>query len=270
MPSKQFHFRKSTLHYTTLGNGPHHLLMFHGFGQDNNSFHSLSHDLANHYTAYIFDLYFHGQSTWGYDDQPLTKQHWKETLQAFFQEHQIENFYLAGFSMGGKFVLATLEAFPEKTQGIILLAPDGIKLNFWYFMATYPVLFRKLFRKMVHQPKLFHAIANALHQLGWVDKGVLKFATYQMNSEEKRNRVYYSWVVFRQIRVDLDKIAGLINRLRIPITIVVGQFDKVIQAKDMKPLVKKVSQCTFETPPVGHTGLILHSGEYFKNFLPRT
>ena len=267
MPSKQFHFQKSVLHYTTMGNGPQPLLMFHGFGQDNNSFDSLTHELANQYTAYVFDLYFHGQSTWGYGEQPLTKKHWKETIQEFLQTHHIENFHLAGFSMGGKFALATLEAFPEKTKGIILLAPDGIKLNFWYLLATYPLIIRKIFKRMVYHPKIFLAIVDTLRQWGWVDKGVLKFATYQMNSEEKRNRVYYSWVVFRRLNTNLNKIAALINGQNIPLTIVVGEFDKVVQPKDMHALVKKVRHCTFETPPVGHTGLILYSARYFKKFV---
>src|SRR6186713_1690577 len=199
MPSNFFHFKNSTLHYTTLGNGPQNLFMFHGFGQDNKSYNALSRVLSSQYTAYIFDLYFHGESRWGYGEAPLEKTHWKETLEGFMQETGILNFSLAGFSLGGKFALATLEAFPEKTKGIILLAPDGIKTSFWYSLATYPIVVRKIFKRMIRQPGLFQSVARFLHSWRVVDKGVLKFAEFQMNSEEKRNRVYYSWVVFRHL-----------------------------------------------------------------------
>jgi len=265
MPSKFFHFQNSTLHYTTLGTGPKNLLMFHGFGQDNNSFHAFSKVLSEQYTAHIFDLYFHGQSHWGHGEATLEKSHWKETVKAFLQENKIENFTLAGYSLGGKFALATLEAFPEKTNGIILLAPDGIKTSFWYTLATYPIVVRKIFKRMIRQPSLFQSVARFLHSWRVVDKGVLKFAEFQMNSEEKRNRVYYSWVVFRHLNVDLTKVAALINQNKIPVTVIVGQYDKVIEPKRMESLLKKLHHYTFETPETGHTGLIAESGEYFRN-----
>jgi pimeloyl-ACP methyl ester carboxylesterase len=265
MPSKVFHFKNSVLHYTTLGNGPQHLLLFHGFGQDNRSYNALANVLSSNYTAYIFDLYFHGQSHWGHGESPLEKAHWKETIQEFLKETKVQNFSLAGFSLGGKFALATLEAFPEKTKGIILLAPDGIKTSFWYSLATYPIIFRKIFRSMIDHPDRFSSLVKMLHGWGIVDKGLLKFAEFQMNSEEKRERVYFSWVVFRRLHFDLNKIADLINTYRIPLTIIVGQYDKVIKPKNMQPLLKKVHRYVFETPEVGHTGLIAESGVYFNN-----
>ena len=78
---------------------------------------------------------------------PLKKLIGKKPLRNLCKETGVQNFSLAGFSLGGKFALATLEAFPEKTKGIILLAPDGIKTSFWYSLATYPAFFSKNFQK---------------------------------------------------------------------------------------------------------------------------
>ena len=214
---------------------------------------------------YIFDLYFHGQSRWGHGEKPLRKNSLERNDRELFKENKIQNFSLAGFSLGGKFALATLEAFPERTRGIILLAPDGIKTSFWYSLATYPMLFRRIFKSMIDHPKRFQSVVKLLQGWGMVDKGVLKFAESQMNSEEKRTRVYYSWVVFRHLHFDLNRIAALINRYRIPVTVIVGQYDKVIQPKNMQHFLKKVDRYVFETPEVGHTGLIAESGVYFSN-----
>ncbi len=263
MRSKFFHFKKSTLHFTTVGTGPKNLFMFHGFGQDNNIFYSLSKVLSDQYAIYVFDLYFHGKSMWGYGEAPLEKIHWRETMQEFLRENRIENFSLAGFSLGGKFALATLEALPEKTNEIILLAPDGIKTSFWYSLATYPLLFRKIFKTMIRYPESFNSLTKTAHAFGFVDKGLIKFAEFQMNSEEKRNRVYYSWVVFRHLKFDLDKIAALINHYKIPVMLIVGQYDKVIKPKSMEHFLKKLDTYRFETPEAGHTGLIAESGIYF-------
>jgi pimeloyl-ACP methyl ester carboxylesterase len=239
--------------------------MFHGFGQDNNSFQSLMTVLSPQYTAYVFDLYFHGQSTWAHSEDALEKDHWKETLQQFFVENKIEKFSLAGYSLGGKFVFATLEAFPEKTQAIILLAPDGITQNFWYRLATFSQPSRKMFKSMVDHPERFQSVARMLFWCGLVKKGVLKFAEFQMNTREKRARVYYSWVVFRHLKFDLDKLAKIINRHKIPLTVVVGQYDQVIKPKSMEKLLNKLDNYIFETPEVGHTGLIAASGSYFRS-----
>ena len=73
------------------------------------------------------------------------------------------------------------------------------------------------------------------------------------------------WVVFRRLQVNLSEVAALINQHRIPLTVVVGQYDKVIPPKNMRPLLKKVNRYVFETPEVGHTGLIAESGGYFNN-----
>ena len=59
------------------------------------------------------------------------------------------------------------------------------------------------------------------------------------------------------------KIARLINHHHIPLTLVVGKYDKVIKPANMNPLLKKLDHYTFETPEAGHTGLIAASGIYF-------
>ena len=166
MPSNFFHFKNSTLHYTTLGNGPQNLFMFHGFGQDNNSYHALSNVLSAQYTAYIFDLYFHGESRWGYGEAPLEKTHWKETIEEFLKETGVQNFSLAGFSLGGKFALATLEAFPEKTKGIILLAPMELRQASGTASLPIPFFLEKFSKVWLYHPNRFQSIVSVLHTLG--------------------------------------------------------------------------------------------------------
>jgi pimeloyl-ACP methyl ester carboxylesterase len=253
----------SRLHYAKTGNGDKHMLIFHGFGQDISVFEHFTETLARHYTFYVFDLYFHGQSTWAHGEETLTKKEWTETLSVFFRENFIEQFSVSGFSLGGKFVLATLESFSEKINQVFLIAPDGIKTSFWYSLATYPLFLRKFFKSMIFHPKRFLKIAGFLQRYGLVDKGLIRFAEHQMNSEEKRYRVYYSWVVFRHLTFDLGKIALLLNKNGIQLTVIVGRFDKVIEPENMKAFLDKVEKKRFEILESGHTGLINQSLEYF-------
>lgn len=256
-------FNGSQLHYAKTGSGPKHLLIFHGFGQDLNVFDHLTQSLARHYTFYVFDLYFHGQSNWAHGENVLSKQEWSGTLRQFVTENNINRFSVAGFSLGGKFALTSLEFFADRIDEIFLIAPDGIKTSFWYSLATYPFLLRKLFKSMILHPERFMKIANTLNRSGMVDRGLIRFAEYQMNSEEKRNRVYFSWVVFRHLTPDLTRIVEVVNKNGIKFTLIVGKFDKVIAPENMTRFLKQLKKFRFEILESGHTGLINQSIPYF-------
>jgi pimeloyl-ACP methyl ester carboxylesterase len=158
--------------------------------------------------------------------------------------------------MGGKFALATLEGFPDRVKEIFLLAPDGIKTSGWYSMATYPVVLRNLFKSMIKKPQRFNAIATFAFRAGLIDKGILLFVELQMNTEEKRKRVYYSWVVFRHLTFSMNKIARLINQHNIRLVMILGKFDKVITAKNMHALLHQVKNYQLELLEAGHNGII--------------
>ncbi|HMJ67270.1 MAG TPA: alpha/beta fold hydrolase [Cyclobacteriaceae bacterium] len=244
------------LHINKAGTGPSKMLLFHGYGQDHTAFNSYIDRLGSLHTFYMIDLFFHGKSTWGKDEEALEKSEWKELIGIILKENQVDSFAVLGFSMGGKFAMATLEAFPDRVKEIILLAPDGIKTSYWYSLATYPIALRKLFRSMISDHKRFLRIASGAKRLGLIDKGVLRFVETQMDSEEKRKRVYYSWVVFRHLKFDLDSIAALINSHKIKLRLFVGRHDKIITAQNMQRLTSKVPGAQFEVVEAGHNSLI--------------
>jgi pimeloyl-ACP methyl ester carboxylesterase len=96
-----------------------------------------------------------------------------------------------------------------------------------------------------------------------VDAGVLRFAEYQMDTAEKRKRVYYSWVVFRKLTFNMRKIAYLIRSRKIQITIIVGRHDKIITSLSMNVLRKHLPKHDFHVLESGHHGLIQLSRNYF-------
>jgi len=229
------------LHYIKTGNRP--LLMFHGYGQDASVFKDLE--------GYSIDLFFHGESRWNKGEEPLEKSEWKQLIEGFLKENNIETFSLLGFSMGAKFALATLEAFPDRVKDIFLLAPDGIKTSSWYNLATYPIAFRKFFKSMISNHSRFLRIARISNKLGLIDKGVLRFVETQMDSEEKRKRVYYSWVVFRHLKFDIKKIKKLVSDNNIDMKVFVGRYDKIIKPAAMKKLTSRI-----EILDAGHNDII--------------
>ena len=228
------------------------MLTFHGYGQDNKVF-----DKYSGYQFYHIDLFFHGGSVWNKGEEPLEKTEWKEIINEFLERNQIDTFSVLGFSMGGKFALATLEAFPDRVKEIVLLAPDGINTSFWYSLATYPIAFRNFFKSMISNHRRFLKIAKASKKLGLIDKGVLRFVETQMDSEEKRKRVYYSWVVFRHLKFDMNKIKSLISDYKIDLKVFVGKYDKIIKPNGLKKLTSRI-----EVLDAGHNDLIKKAIDY--------
>lgn len=248
-------FHNSDLYYYRFGAGSKTILLFHGFGQDHSAFDSWIETLKNDYTIISFDIYFHGQSVW-VESNPLTKEDWKNIVDLLIQKEKINDFELAAFSMGGKFAFATFELFPEKVKRMILIAPDGIKVNFWYRLATYPIAMRALFESVVSNPKLFFLLAKFLEAIGVINKYLLRFVTLQMDTMEKRHRVYCTWIQFRLLKFDMRSIAELINTNKIALKIIVGKHDKVIPAQDMNRLLKYVPDGKLEIIDAGHNNLI--------------
>lgn len=234
-------------------------MVFHGFGQDHTLYVPLLRSLSPAYTLYIVDLFFHGKSEWNAGERPLQKKVWKDIVEVLLRENNIASFSILGYSLGGKFAMATVESFPKQIRRVFLIAPDGIKTSFWYSLATYPTVLRKFFKSMIFRHDRFLWIAAKLNEFNLVEKGLIRFADYQMGTEARRKRVYYSWVVFRHLTFDVKKIARLINENNIALTMIVGKYDKVIRPQNMHRLLKHVRHFNLEVLESGHTGLIRES-----------
>ena len=244
------------MHYMRYGRGSRVLLAFHGFGQNQSYFVPLAERLGHEYTVYAFDLFYHGKSYWYKNGQALTKDFWQMLILEVLTRHQIQRFSLMGFSMGGKFVLATLAAFAEKVEEVIFIAPDGIKTSTWYSLATYPGVLRNVFRSFIVRPQGFQRLVNVMHKYGIVDKGILKFANTQMRTTRQRRRVYYSWTVFKPLKFPMKRIAHLLNAYQIPVQMYLGKYDKIMTEENMRHLLDRLDQQELHVLETGHNHLI--------------
>lgn len=256
MTTHNFIYKKAALHYAIYKGGPKVLIAFHGFSQTHSHFSSLAQVVSHEYTVYSIDLFYHGKSIWPDKEKPLTKKDWKEIMEAFLQEQNIKEFALAGFSLGGKFVLATFEAFPERVKSILFIAPDGIRTSFWYSLATKPALTRNYFKKLVDQPESFFKLLQILQKLQVVDQGVLRFAHYQMSIPQQREKIYNTWVSSRLLKFDMLKIARLINQHKVKVQMFLGRHDKLMTQKGMRRLLKHLHEYDLEILETGHYMLI--------------
>ncbi len=250
------------LRYRTYGRGPRTLLAFHGMGQNGAAFSSLGSALGDTFTTYALDLFFHGESS-GLSE-PLGKPFWAEIIRRFLQEKSIARFSVAGFSLGGRLALATLEMLYDRLDEVILVAPDGLAENPLYTAATRLPGTKHLFRKVIYEPEHFARLATAARRWRLVPDSVVKLAQWQLSSPERQQRVYESWMAFRNLRFSVRKLARIAEDHKIRVTVFAGKTDRVIPLRRLLPFVQAVKGIQFFPLEHGHTFLLEKVADHYR------
>lgn len=252
------------LHAASYGHGQQIILAFHGFGQDRSVYQVFDRIVRFTHKLHSFDLPFHGKSQTSLFKEDINKDALKDFFQEYFKINNISYFTLIGYSIGAKFALNLVNFFPEQIERLILIAPDGLKINFWYRLATGTSVSRSLFHYIVRHPGIFYKLADVLTQLKLLHPSVSRFAKSQMADEKKRLLVYNSWVNFRTLNLDIKEIGQTIKKFKIPVEIFLGEKDQVINPESLKPLIKEFSQVQVHMLPAGHFRLVEDTAAYFE------
>lgn len=255
---------KTTLHYQTYGSGPRVVLAFHGYGQSEGHWRSVAAVLGNTATIYAFDLFYHGHSRLAKAEAPLTKKYLGGLFAEFLSEKNIDTFSLLAFSMGAKFALTAVDYFPGRVQQVWLIAPDGLQRQFWYSLATYPPWMRGVLGRAVLRPQRLLRFIQALGQRRVVSSNLVRFAQWQLDSREKRLRVYRSWVGFRLLVFSLKELARHLNEHQVPVTFFLGKYDRVIPHAGLQQFVGSLRQARTVVLDAGHAGLIYDVAAYLR------
>jgi pimeloyl-ACP methyl ester carboxylesterase len=266
-----FSYKNATLCFTKSGTGKHILMAFPGFGQSRSIYSQLSMDHGEEITLYSFDLFFHGKSEWGYKENPITKEFWKDLMETFLNEQRIERLSIIGFSLGARFVLATFETLPERINHLFLIAPDGLYSNGWYTVATSTFITRRLFKTMMDKSGIFFSLTSLLGRLNVLNPRLLRFAEHQLKSKEMRKKVYYSWVVFRRLFISQKVFQKAAMHYQNKITILLGRHDTIITTKSIEKSLGKSFPVKVIILETGHNTLISSfvEGDYLLTSLKR-
>ncbi len=251
----EFAFANSHISYQKFGNGPAILLAFHGFGQTNQVFTSLENTLGDQFTIFAIDLFFHGNSQYT-GNQLLTKDIWQQLIDQFLWAQSIERFSLMGFSLGGRFALATAEAFANRLDQLLLIAPDGITRNNWYRLATGSKVGRTLFRYVMRHLSMLTTFGHALTRFGVLNRTAMRFAEISLATPEQRTLVYQSWTQFRLIYTNLNSLAKTLNDHAVRVRFFTGAFDRIVPGSYILPLTKRLRHYELTVLKTGHNHLI--------------
>ena len=225
MNSNIIKYKSSQVHYRYSGTGNNTVLCFHGFGTYARTFDWLAGHVPNH-VFIAFDLPFHGETKW--DNGELFLPNDLLNIISLCPHAKKDKFALMGYSMGGRISLQLVEIIPERITNLVLLAPDGLHINPWYWFSTQTSLGNRFFRKVMRDPSGFINLLKRGEKLRLLNKGVLKFIDRYMGDTHIREQVYRVWTSFRKFRPQKTRVIGNINHWQIPVSLIYGKYDTII------------------------------------------
>ena len=245
-----------TIHYHVFGKGPRLLFCLHGYGETGIEFAALGNSLGDAYTLVCPDLPLHGNTRWeaasfGVEDLygvlvALAAAEGKN-LQAS------EPFCMAGYSMGGRLALSLAERYPDTLSELFLVAPDGLKMNFWYWLSTQTTWGNLLFRKTMERPNWLFSGMEMARSLHLLNQSIYKFTHRFLDDPRQRQDLYTRWTYFRHFRPDKNNLQRLIRRHGLRTLLFFGKYDRIITAKQGRRFARSSGEQTgFYLLEAGH------------------
>lgn len=270
MHAARITFRSSSIHYLYAGTGPEVVICFHGYGESAHSFECLQKQLSPEvYTIIAIDLPFHGDTYWK-EGSPFQVTDLAAILQDIGQTRfpGRSPFILIGYSMGGRVALSLCQQIPGQIKKVILLAPDGLKLNFWYWLATQSRAGNRLFHFTMEHPRWFTWILQLGNRLGLINQSIFKFTRQYIHDRAVRRQLYNRWMGMRRFRPSLPLIKAHIRAHRLAVHLVYGQYDRIIRHETGEKFRKGMEEaCFLHILPTGHQVLQEKNAALIKEIL---
>ena len=255
MQSHSVFYKNSCIHYHTLGQCDEILLCIHGFAENADSFFSLAQRLINKYTLVLIDMPLHGKSIWK-EDLLFTVDEFAEIINKI-PVIANKKFSAMGYSMGGRIALTLYQYMPQRIKQLVLAAPDGIIINFWYGLATQTSVGNKIFHAVMKNPGGFFFITKMLKNLSLINVGVYKYVDQYLKTATMRDRLYNIWTMMRKMKPDIPLVKKLVAENKTTVILIYGRYDKVIRYTTGEKFCIGIEEyCTLHILDCGHR--VLH------------
>ena len=261
----------SSLEYYYSLNGDTPLVCFHGYGENADSFTFLEKALPAGYSLFAINLPFHGNTEWN-EKSNFSPAILTEITSLILRKHFYTHYpsgkkmILAGYSLGGRIALSIYEQIPEKVQKLVLLAPDGLKMNFWYWLATPTRFGNWLFKQTMENPSWFFGLINTGRKLGLVNNSIFRFVQFYIKDAGIRRLLYQRWTVLRNCRPDIKNIKRLIQEKQTQVRLIYGRHDRIIQTSIGERFIKGIE--THSQLVIIHAGHHVLHEKHVKEILP--
>lgn len=223
-------YKSSIIGYRRIGSGSQIVFCFHGYGEESMSYCFLERYLGADFTLYSIDLPFHGTTQWN-EGLLFTHHDLQQVIDAILNGHahpKNAKYFLAGYSLGGRIALSHYQSHSARVAKLILLAPDGLKVNSWYWLATQTYVGNRFFAFTMKKPPWFFGLLKLMNKCGFVNSSIFKFVKYYIDNPEVRRLLYARWTTLRKLKPNLKRIKKFILENKTPVTLVYGKHDRII------------------------------------------
>ena len=251
-------YRDSVIHYLVIGKGPNLVFGLHGYGESAQSFAFLEKGIQQSPTLIAVDLPFHGKTDWkeGLLMEPFQLQEVMQQLKTIIAP-AADRSGLIGFSFGARLALHLIDKYPAAYSRLMVLAPDGMEVNRWYWIATQTAWGNRFFAFTMKHPLWFFALVQTGAGIGVVNSSIQKFTRQYIYNKQVRQDLYNRWTCMRKFKPALKNVKKNIVHHTIPVKLLYGEHDRMIRISRGKKFRNGIeSFCTLQVIDSGHQ--VLH------------
>jgi pimeloyl-ACP methyl ester carboxylesterase len=210
--------------------------------------------VSTDYSIVSIDLPFHGKTDWDAAMAFESNVLWNIIDQVcMIHEKGAERVELAGFSLGGRVVLGLLDHRPEQVEKAILIAPDGVKFNIWYWLSTQTGVGQALFRYTIKNPRWLFSVLAIGKYLHIVNQSIFKFTRYYLQEAGSRKILYDRWMAMRRFRSRPGSLKNTINKHKTSLLLIYGTYDRIMPPIVGTRFCRDISDhCQLELLSCGH------------------
>jgi len=239
------------LHYLQMGAGSKVLLAFHGYGERASVFSVFESSLGNDYTILSFNLPHHGNSDWP-AGVALSEHHLNILVGEVLLRFGVPHISLMGYSIGGRVCMGILSCAADKIDKMLLLATDGLVINYYYYFFARTYLGRSLLKVALHRPHSSTSIIDFLRTIRLLPLTQYRLVMGTMQQERNRQLLLHAWPALRLLVYSPSVLRTIINKHSIKVILVMGLYDRVLPPKLAINFVKGVSSATVQVLDKGH------------------
>lgn len=215
------------LHYLKTGVGRRLLVCFHGYGNNAGLFVTFAPYLERDFTIISVDLPHHGQSAWK-ENVLLEPKDLTRLIAQLTTDYGVQKVSLLGYSMGGRVCLTIASLMPKCIDKILLIAPDGLVFNPFYYFVTRTFIGKNIFKRFLTGGGKYLKLVDWLHEKKWIDSSRYKFAMYYLTSEKDRSFLLKVWPAMCRIVPDRKRLRAAFKKYQFPVFIFMGAYDRII------------------------------------------
>lgn len=241
---------KWPVHY--FGEGPRLLIALHGFGEDGRIYEHWQQTLGKVFTIAAVDLPYHGLAE-SWEPGAFRPEHLVDLIQHLLEDRDQLEYSLAGHSFGGRVLIACLDQLPGNPEAIWLLAPDGLATRRIGLWGRLPLWMRQwIGRSFENHKENWIRVAKKLHQIGWLDAFSVRYIRHHLSDAFRRKRLLGSWMAMPYFPVDRNKLLEFAIKSPLPIHLVLGKKDPLIDWPQLADWLKKWPASNLHELDAGH------------------